>query len=98
MLNEKNRKHIEVNGVLFLATFQAQIYGDDNEPLLEYGDKWRLEKASYHKSTWMRPLKRKKSQQIPRWKTIGYYDTFEEAKAICEQLTRCAGGGNLILD
>lgn len=86
MLNEKNRKHIKVNDTLFLATFQAQIYGDEGEPLLKYGDKWHLQKASYHKSTWMRPLKRKPAQQIPRWKSIGYFDTFEEAKGKAEEL------------
>lgn len=88
MLNEKNRKHIQVNDTLFLATFQAQIYNDEGEPLVKNGDKWCLQKESYHKNTFLRPLKRKPAQQIPRWKTIGYFDTFEEAKAEAEKLIR----------
>ncbi len=69
--------------------FFAQFYPIPTNSYPNYpmknSDKWRLEVATYYKSTGIKPLKIKRKNQTPRWKTIAYCDTIEECVKIVEQ-------------
>lgn len=85
---DPHRRSLSTKANWFFAQFNPSP--KDEEGLdypLKNGNKWRLEIAVYQESTWLRPLKVKRKNQRPRWKTIGYYDTVEECACAVEEYT-----------